>query len=39
MDWAMRREKITIVSNPLRLLPKGCATKGVAKEKLWAGEG
>lgn len=38
MDCAMRREKITIVSNPLRLLPKGYATKGVAKKKLWAGE-
>jgi integrase len=38
VDWAMRTEKVTLMTNPLRLLPRGYGTKGVDKEKLWAGE-
>lgn len=38
VDWGMRKEHITLPNNPLRMLPRGYATKGVAKEKLWAGE-
>lgn len=38
VDWGMRREKLSLVTNPLRLLPKGYASKGVEKELLWAGE-
>lgn len=34
----MRTEKVTLMTNPLRLLPRGYGTKGVDKEKLWAGE-
>ena len=36
--WGMRREKLGFVSNPVKLLPKGYATRNVPKEKLWAGE-
>lgn len=36
--WGMRREKLSYLNNPVKQLPKGYATKNVAKEKLWAGE-
>lgn len=38
VDWAMRREMINLPNNPLRLLPKGYATKGVDRNKAWDGE-
>lgn len=39
IDWAMRREFVSCATNPLRLLPRGYATRGrVAKEKVWSGE-
>jgi integrase len=38
VDWGIRKEHITLPNNPLRMLPRGFITKGVAKEKLWAGE-
>ncbi len=39
VDWAMRRDLVSCVRNPLRLLPRGYATKGkVSKERAWAGE-
>lgn len=38
VDWAMRSGKLSLAANPLRLLPRGYATKGMAKELLWAGE-
>ena len=38
VDWGMRRELLTLPTNPVRLLPRGYATRGVAREKLWSGE-
>ena len=38
LAWAMRKDKITLLHNPVKQLPKGYATKEVPKEKLWAGE-
>lgn len=38
VDWGMRKEKLSLTTNPLRMLPKGYVTKGVEKEKLWDGE-
>jgi len=38
VDWGMRKGKVSLAANPLRLLPKGYVTKGVEKEKLWDGE-
>lgn len=38
VDWAMRRNMITIEANPLRLLPRGYGSKGFDRNKLWAGE-
>lgn len=37
VDWGMRRELVTLATNPVRLLPRGYATRGVAREKLWSG--
>lgn len=38
LAWAMRKDKITLLHNPVKQLPKGYATKDVPKERLWAGE-
>ena len=38
LAWAMRKDKITLLHNPVKQLPKGYATKEVPKEKLWSGE-
>lgn len=38
IDWAMRRELISLTANPLRLLPKGYGSKGFDRNKLWEGE-
>ena len=38
VDWALRRALLSLSQNPLRLLPRGYATRGVAKEKSWSGE-
>lgn len=38
VDWAMRSNKLELGNNPVRLLPRGFVSKGVAKEKLWASE-
>lgn len=38
IDWAMRRELISLTVNPLRLLPKGYGSKGFDRNKLWDGE-
>lgn len=38
LAWGMRKEKLSLLNNPVRRLPKGYATKNVPKEKLWAGE-
>lgn len=38
IDWAMRRELISLPANPLRLLPKGYGSKGFDRNKLWEGE-
>ena len=38
VDWAMRRNLISLTNNPVRLLPKGYATKGVDRSSLWDGE-
>ena len=38
VDWGIRKGKLSLEANPLRLLPKGYVTKGVNKEKLWDGE-
>ena len=39
VDWAMRSEMLSMLNNPLRLLPRGYATNGrVAKEASWSGE-
>jgi integrase len=38
VDWAMRREMLTLPQNPLRLLPKGYGSKGFDRNKLWSGE-
>ena len=38
VDWAMRRDLISLTNNPVRLLPKGYATKGVDRSSLWDGE-
>lgn len=38
LAWAMRKNKVSLLNNPVRQLPKGYATKDVPKEKLWAGE-
>lgn len=36
--WGMRKDKLSLLHNPVKQLPKGYATKEVPKEKLWAGE-
>lgn len=36
IDWAMRSDRLALSNNPLRLLPKGYASKGRAEA--WAGE-
>lgn len=38
VDWAMRRNLVSLTVNPLRLLPKGYGSKGLDRNKLWAGE-
>lgn len=38
VDWAMRRNLLSLLNNPLRLLPKGYATKGAPRSQLWSGE-
>lgn len=38
IDWAMRRDLVALASNPLRLLPRGYASKGVDRDKRWDGE-
>lgn len=38
VDWAMRRNLISLTNNPVHLLPKGYATKGVDRSSLWDGE-
>lgn len=38
VDWSMRRGIMVLVSNPLRLLPKGYATSGSERHKAWSGE-
>ena len=38
LAWGMRKGKVSLVQNPVSLLPKGYATKNVPKEKLWAGQ-
>lgn len=38
VDWAMRRNLINLANNPIKLLPRGYATRDVAREKIWAGE-
>ena len=39
VDWGIRSGKLSLPNNPLRLLPRGYATKGrVEKERSWAGE-
>lgn len=38
IDWAMRRDLISIPTNPLRLLPKGYGSKGFDRNKGWVGE-
>ena len=37
VDWALRRELLSLPANPLRLLPRGYASKG-REEKTWVGE-
>lgn len=38
LDWAMRKNMVSLQNNPVKLLPKGYASRNVAKEKLWAGQ-
>jgi integrase len=38
IDWAMRRNMVSLTANPLRLLPKGYGSKGFDRNKLWDGE-
>ena len=36
--WALRRGRLAWPNNPVKLLPKGYATRHVTNEKLWAGQ-
>lgn len=38
IDWAMRRELVSLTANPLRLLPKGYGSKKLDRNKQWDGE-
>lgn len=38
VDWAMRRDLLSLSANPLRLLPKGYGSKGFDRNKQWLGE-
>lgn len=38
LAWGMRKEKLSLLHNPVKQLPKGYATKNVPKERLWAGQ-
>lgn len=38
VDWAMRRELVSLDKNPLRMLPRGYCSTGRDRNKLWEGE-
>ena len=38
VDWAMRRDMVSLVTNPLRMLPRGYGNAGFDRNKLWSGE-
>ena len=38
VDWAMRREMVSLTSNPVRMLPRGYGTRKEDNKKLYAGE-
>jgi integrase len=38
VDWAMRRNMVTLDSNPLRMLPRGYCSAKVDRNKTWEGE-
>lgn len=38
VDWAIRRDMLSLVNNPLRMLPRGYGSAGFDRNKLWAGE-
>lgn len=38
VDWAMRRNLVSLAQNPLRMLPRGYCSKYVDRNKLWTGE-
>ncbi len=38
IDWCLRRNLITLATNPVKLLPRGYATLGVARHERWSGE-
>jgi integrase len=38
VDWGLRRELLTLPNNPVRLLPRGYATKGIDRSERWSGE-
>ena len=38
VDWAMRRNMLSLTANPLRMLPRGYGSAGFDRNKLWSGE-
>ena len=38
VDWAMRRNMVSLTANPLRMLPRGYGSAGFDRNKLWVGE-
>lgn len=38
VDWAMRKDIVVLTKNPMRVLPKGYATKGVDRHLTWVGQ-
>lgn len=38
VDWAMRRNMVSLTANPLRMLPRGYGSTGFDRKKLWVGE-
>ena len=38
IDWAMRRNMLSLTANPLRMLPRGYGSAGFDRNKLWSGE-
>lgn len=38
VDWAMRREMVSLTKNPFRMLPRGYCSTDLDRNKLWEGE-